>query len=155
MRAPAMQSMLGNAALRERRSDSAHPPHDRRQKVDDYEIESHDLEPLYNSIVKYEKVRRSKDRKCYGYSGATLSKNITTVLIGALTAVIAYGLSVCVVRGDTPTDPAARPARAERSRRPDARSRCVRVAMRGGERSAPDPRRAPSACASRARSPSC
>ena len=102
MRAPAMQSMLGNAALRERRSDSAHPPHDRRQKVDDYEIESHDLEPLYNSIVKYEKVRRSKDRKCYGYSGATLSKNITTVLIGALTAVIAYGLSVCVVRGDTP-----------------------------------------------------
>ena len=91
-----MQSMLGNAALRERR-DAAHP-HDKRQNVDDYEIESHDLEPLYNSIVKYEKVRRSKDRKCYGYSGATLSKNITTVLIGALTAIVAYGLSVCVVR---------------------------------------------------------
>ena len=133
MRAPAMQSMLGNAALRERLTDSAHPPHDRRHD----EIESHDLEPLYNSIVKYEKVRRSKDRKCYGYSGATLPKNITTVLIGALTAVIAYGLSVCVVRGDPPTEPAARRAAGARGAQPppDAQSvRPRRDAGRGGER---------------------
>ena len=70
---------------------------DRKYKIDDFEIESNDLEPLYNSIVKYDKVRRSKDRKCYGYSGATMSKNITTLLVGILTACVAYGLSVCVV----------------------------------------------------------
>lgn len=79
---------------REGRKDSSS---EKRYKIDDFEIESNDLEPLYNSIVKYDKVRRSKDRKCYGYSGATMSKNITTLLVGILTACVAYGLSVCVV----------------------------------------------------------
>lgn len=69
-----------------------------RYVVDSVEIESHDLEPLHNTVLRDDKIHRIKDRKCYGYSGATLSKNIITVLIGLLTAIVAYAISVVVVR---------------------------------------------------------
>lgn len=77
---------------------SQHNGDEKRYVVDSIEIESHDLELLYNTIVRDDKIRREKDRKCYGYSGATLSKNIITVLIGLITAMVAFGISVCVVR---------------------------------------------------------
>ena len=75
-----------------------HNTDEKRYVVDSIEIESHDLELLYNTIVRDDKIRREKDRKCYGYSGATLSKNIITVLIGLITAMVAFGISICVVR---------------------------------------------------------
>lgn len=75
-----------------------HYGEEKRYVVDSIEIESHDLELLYNTVVRDDKIRREKDRKCYGYSGATLSKNIITILIGLITAMVAFGISVFVVR---------------------------------------------------------